>query len=123
MDLNLSIDSLTFLHKFSDKEGSVRTESSRGVNLPTTLKIAHSPYVDSATKLPGVRSVARFDRTVDLTGGKTAPVSAYIVVTSPNDPAVLSSDILAVVQHLVTLVQEDDSGLNLMDDIFVKKLQ
>jgi hypothetical protein len=124
MNNDLTIDTLTFALQYSDKsDGSVRREVSRGVNLPTELKIAHSTYVDSATKLPGKRGVARFDRYIELSTGNVAPVSAYIVVTHPNDADVTSTDILAVINHLVCLLQEDDTGLDLMDEIFVNKLQ
>lgn len=124
MTNDLTIDTLSFVLNYSDKtDGSLRTEVSRGVNLPEKLKIAHADYVDSATKLPGKRSLVRLDRYVELTNGTPVPVSAYIVVTHPNDTAVESADILAAVQRLITLLQEDDSGLDLMDEIFVGKQQ
>jgi hypothetical protein len=120
MNADLTIDTLSFKQVYSDEKGSLRRETSRGVNLPEELKIAHQSITDSATKLPSKRSMARFDRYVELTeSGLTAPVSAYIVVQRPNDANVESADILAVVQRLVTLLQEDDSGLDLMDEIFV----
>lgn len=120
MNANLTIDTLSFNQIYSDKSESLRRESSRGANLPTELKISHQDYTDSATKLPGKRSLVRFDRTVALSDTTTvAPVSAYIVVARPNDAAITGTDILAVVQHLITLLQEDDSGLDLMDEIFV----
>lgn len=123
MNANLTIDTLTFNEIYSDKTGSLRREVSRGPSLPTELKVAHTDIVDSATKLPGKRSVARFDRYVALSSGAIAPVSAYVVVAHPTDSAVLGADILAVVQHLISLLQEDDSGLDLMDEIFVNKEQ
>jgi hypothetical protein len=120
MNANLTIDTLSFNQIYSDKSESLRRETSRGANLPTELRISHQDYVDSATKLPGKRSLARFDRTVALSDTVTVgDVSAYIVVARPNDAAVTATDILAVVQHLVSLLQEDDSGLDLMDEIFV----
>lgn len=123
MNADLTIDTLVFAQRYSQATGSLRRDVSRGINLPTDLKIAHSDYIDSATKLPGKRSVARFDRVVELSDGKTAPVSAYIVVTHPSDSSILSADITSVIQHLVTLLQEDDSGLDLADEIFVGKQQ
>jgi len=119
MNANLTIDTLSFNQVYSDQAGSLRREVSRGVNLPTELKIAHTEYTDSSTKLKGTRSLARFDRKVELSTGVIAPVSAYVVVTRPTDADVTSTDILAVVQHLISLLQEDDTGLDLMDEIFV----
>lgn len=124
MTNDLTIDTLSFKLVYSDKTGSLRREISRGVNLPTELKIAHQDFTDSATKLPGKRSVVRFDRYVATSeAGKTAPVSAYVVVAAPTDSAITSADILAVAQHLVSFLQEDDSGLDLMDEAFVAKEQ
>lgn len=119
MNANLTVGALSYVQRYSEKSGSLRTEVARGPALPTTLKIAHSPYVDSATKLPGIRSVVRFDRFQALSTGVIAPVSAYIVVTRPTDTAVTSTEILAAFQNLIDLLQEDDSGLDLADEIFV----
>jgi hypothetical protein len=119
MNANLTIDTLSFNQVYSDQAGSLRREVSRGVNLPTELKIAHTDYTDSSTKLKGTRSLVRFDRKVELSTGVIAPVSAYVVVTRPTDADVTSTDILAVVQHLISLLQEDDTGLDLMDEVFV----
>jgi hypothetical protein len=124
MTSDITVDTLSFKLVYSDKNESVRTEVSRGVNLPTKISIKHQDYVDSATKLPGKRSLLRADRYIQLTSEAViAPVSAYIVVTAPNSASVTSTDILAVVQHLVTVLQEDDTGLDLMDEIFVNREQ
>lgn len=123
MDNNLTISTLTFTQKYSDKGGSERVENSRGVNLPEVMSIKHSPYVDSKTKVPGRRSVLRFDRHVELSTGTVAPVSAYLVVAVPNDTGVESADVLAVVERIVHTIQEDDSGLNLAEAIFVRTEQ
>nr|QDH90609.1 MAG: hypothetical protein H1RhizoLitter245_000003 [Leviviridae sp.] len=123
MNASLTIDTLSFVQQYSEKSGSLRREIARGPALPTELKIAHQPYVDSATKLPGTRSVVRFDRYQALSTGVIAPVSAYLVVTRPTDTLVTGTEILATIQNLVSLLQEDDSGLDLMDEIFVNQEQ
>jgi hypothetical protein len=123
MNANLTVSTLSFNQIFSDKAGSLRREVSRGVTLPTEMKVAHTDYKDSATKLQGKRSLVRFDRYIELSDDSIAPVSAYVVVTHPNDSAVTSTDILAVVECLVNTLQEDDTGLDLMDEIFVNKEQ
>lgn len=124
MNADLTIDTLSFKQIYSDKTGSLRREVSRGANLPTELKIAHQETTDSTYKVPATRSTARFDRYVALSDGKIAPgVSAYVVVHRLEDSAVTSADILAVVQHLISLLQEDDTGLDLMDEVFVNQEQ
>jgi hypothetical protein len=124
MNADLTISTLTFTQAFSDKSaGSERREVSRGVNLPEIMTVRHQEYTDSVTKLKGIRSVLRFDRHMALTAGIIAPVSAYLVVTVPSDPAIGSSDVLAVVERIAQTIQEDDSGLDLADEIFVNKEQ
>lgn len=124
MNNDLTISTLSFKLRASDLvAGSERREISRGVNLPEVMTIKHQDYVDSGTKLPGVRSVLRFDRHLLLTAGFIAPVSAYVVVSVPKDTGVTSADVLAVVERLINTLQEDDTGLDLMDEIFVNREQ
>lgn len=126
MNNDLTVDTLAFKLAYSDKTGSKRIETSRGVNLPTTMTVSHQQTVDSATKLPIRRSLLRFDRTQAVSASETAPlgtVSAYIVVSVPSGTEVEGSDVLAVIQHLISVLQEDDSGLDLMDEIFVNQEQ
>lgn len=123
MNNALTLSTLTFNLAFSDKTGSERREVSRGVNLPEVLSIKHQSYVDSATKLPGVRSVVRVDRHVAITDGRIVPVSAHLVVAVPNDAMIESADVLAAVERIAQVIQEDDSGLDLADEIFVNHEQ
>jgi hypothetical protein len=123
MNAALTLSTLTFNLAYSDKTGSERREVSRGVNLPEVLSIKHQPYVDAASKLPGVRSVVRLDRHVAISDGRILPVSAYLVVTVPNDALITSSDVLAAVERIAQVIQEDDSGLDLPDEIFINHEQ
>lgn len=125
MNNNLTIDTLSFNLVFSDKNESLRRDISRGVNLPTEMRVAHQEYVDSKTKVKGRRSLVRFDRFVSLSSSVIAPVSAYAVVTVPTDTSVTSADVLAVVQHLnnVLFASTQTAGLDLKDEIFVTQEQ
>lgn len=123
MNANLTVGALNYVQQYSEKSGSLRREIARGPALPTEMKIAHQPYVDSATKKAGTRSVVRFDRYQALSDGTIAPVSAYVVVTRPNDTLVTGTEVLACFENLVGLLQEDDSGLDLADEIFVNQEQ
>lgn len=119
MTSDLTIDTLAFKQVFSDKTGSERRENSRGATLPEILSIKHQDIVDSATKLLSKRSVLRLDRHMALTTeAMIAPVSAYIVVQTPKSASITSADILAAVQRLISVLQEDDTGLDLMGAIF-----
>lgn len=124
MNANLTIDTLTFNQNYSDKDGSLRTEVSRGVNLQERLRIKHRPYTDSRTKRPGTESVVQLERDQTLSDGTIAVgVLAQFKVSHLTDSGVASSDIIASVQRLISLLQEDDLGLDLMDEIFVNKEQ
>lgn len=119
----LTLSTLTFNLSYSDKTGSERREVSRGVNLPEVLSIKHAPYTDTATKLPGTRSLVRLDRHVAITDGRIVPVSAYLVVAVPNDALITSADVLAAVERIAQVIQEDDLGLDLADEVFVNHEQ
>lgn len=124
MDNNLTIDTLTFALAYSDKTGSLRREVSRGANLPETMQIKHQTYVDSVTKRPGVQSVLIFEFVKALTDGTLAVVTrATLKVQSLTDAAVGTTEITNVLSRIVGTIQEDDSGLDLADEIFVGKQQ
>lgn len=125
MNANLTIDTLTFNQVYSDKTESLRREVSRGVNLPTEMRISHQEYTDSKTKVKGVRHLVRFDRHVSFSSGVVAPVSAYAVVAVPGDTGVTSADVLAVVQHLNNslFASTQTAGLDLKDEVFVNQEQ
>jgi hypothetical protein len=122
MNATLTLSSLTFNQSKNGDAGSERREVSRGVNLPEILTIRHMDYVDSATKLPGVRSNVRIDRYIAGTNG-IIPVTASLTVAVPSDALVTSADVLAAVERIAQIIQEDDSGLDLADEIFINKEQ
>jgi len=120
MNNDLTISTLTFKLRASDLvDGSERREVSRGVNLPEIMTIKSQQYVDSATKLPGKRTVLRFDRYVAGTSGTPIPVSAYLVVAVPSDAAVVSADVLAVIARINGVLDATSPNLDLGDEIFV----
>lgn len=123
MNANLTVNALAFVQQYSEKSGSFRQEVSRGMALPTTMKVSHQDYVDSATKLPGKRSVVRFDRHIALTTGKIAPISVYTVVTHPTDGNVTSAEIESTIACMTNTIQEGNGGLGLGAEIFANKEQ
>lgn len=124
MDNNLTISTLAFNLSFSEKTGSERREISRGVNLPEVMSVRHQEYTDSKTKKPGIRSSLRFERYMLSADGVTViPVTATLTVATPTDTGIASSDVLAVVERIVNTIQEDDTGLDLADEIFVGRQQ
>lgn len=124
MDSNLTISALSFKQQFSDLSGSLRRETSRGLNLAERMYIKHQPYTDSKTKRPGNQSVLIFEIDDVLADGSVATaVRATLKVQSLVDSNVVSSQILAVLERVINTVQEDDTGLDLGNEIFVNREQ
>lgn len=124
MNSNLTIDTLTFTQSYSDKSGSLRREVSRGINLPENMQVKHQSYIDSVTKRPGNQSVLIFEYVKALADGSLAVVArATLKVQSLQDANVGATEIQAVLSRVIGTIQEDDSGLDLGDEIFVNKEQ
>jgi hypothetical protein len=124
MDANLTINTLVFTQIYSDKTGSLRRETSRGLNLPETMQVKHQTYIDSVTKRPGNQSALIFEYTKALADGTIAVVArATLKVQSLTDSAVGATEIQAVLERVIGVIQEDDTGLDLDDEIFVNKEQ
>jgi len=124
MDANLTLNSKTFTQRYSDKEGSLRQDITRGISLPENMLIKHQDYVDSATKRPGKQSALIFEYVKALSDGTLAVVArATLKVQSLTDTNVGATEIQAVLENVVQTIQEDDSGLDLDDEIFVNREQ
>jgi hypothetical protein len=124
MNNDLTISTLTYKLSYSDKTGSLRTEVSRGINLPETMQVKHQKFTDSLTGLPGSQSALIIEYHKALADGRIAPVArATLKVQSLQDANVTSADVLAVIERIVNIIQEDDTGLDLADEIFVSKEQ
>jgi len=124
MDTSLTVSTLTFTGAYSDKSGSLRREVSRGLNLPELMEIKHQEYTDSVTKRRGNQSALIFTFVKALADGTIAPVArATLKVQSLIDSNVGSTEILAVLERIINTIQEDDTGLDLGNEIFVNKEQ
>jgi hypothetical protein len=127
MDANLTINSLSFVQKFSDRDaGSVRMETSRGVNLPEILTIKTQPYTDSKTKIPGRRTMVRIDRYVAGDAGDIiSGLEAHVVLSVPERAEIETADVQACIVRLGTLLMGTTvtGGLDLKDEIFVNQEQ
>jgi hypothetical protein len=124
MNADLTISTLSFVNQYSDKTGSVRREISRGVSLPEIMQVKHQNYVDSASKRPGRQSALIFEYYKATTDGEILPVvRGTLKLQVLTDPAVGSTEILAVLERIISTIQEDDTGLDLGDNIFVNQEQ
>lgn len=86
MNADITLNSIVFKRSYDDKSGSLRRDTSRGLNLPQDLSIKSSTYVDSATKVAGQRFVVRIDRSlVGVADGRKAVASAYVVLAFPEN--------------------------------------
>jgi hypothetical protein len=126
MDNNLTLPtgSLVFSLQYSDKTGSSRRNVTRGVNLPEYMLVKHQSYKDSLTGLPGNQSALIFEYHKALADGRIAAVCrATVKVQTLVDSNVGSAEVQAVLARVVDVLQEDDSGLDLGDEIFVNQEQ
>jgi hypothetical protein len=120
MNANLTIDTLAFTQQYSDKTGSLRREVSRGISLPETMQIKHQTYKDSQSGRSGNQSALIFEYYKALADGEILPaVRVTLKVQSLTDTAVTSTEILAALSRVISVIQEDDGGLDLADEIFV----
>lgn len=130
MNNDLTIKGKAFNLVYSDQKGSLRRSTTDGATRPHTLKIAHQDSVDSATKVPTIRSSTRFDYTHLDTGGvnpSPKPVTCYMVLEQGKGQyAPSSADIQMVISMLVQVLSStaaDASALNLANNIGVNKEQ
>jgi hypothetical protein len=122
---SLTLNTLVFTKAWSDKDSGVLFEErSRGAMLPTKLLIRTQDAIDSATKLPASRTSSRFEYHEALADGTIVPtITATLTVSALKQAVVTTAHILAVVDLHVALMQEDDSGLDLAEEIYVNKEQ
>jgi hypothetical protein len=126
MNTNLTVSALSYDGIYSDKtDGSLRREISRGTSIPTELLIKHQDYVDSVTKVPGKRSLVRFDHYMTMTDGVVRPVSLYLVLARPTDPLVTTAIITSLSAQMVNLIHgtTNTSGLDLASSILASRQQ
>jgi hypothetical protein len=124
MNASLTLSTLAFASVYSDADkGSLRRETSRGLQLPHLLTIKHREVIDSKTKKPVQQDLVQVDRVMLLSDGSYAPIRVKLTAEIPVDSGVAGSDVLAAVELIAQIIQEDDSGLDLADEIFVNKEQ
>lgn len=124
MNADLTIDTLAFKTQYNDASGSLRTEISRGVNLPEKLFIRNRDTVQSSSKKPAHETSVKFERHLAMTDGSIAPVEITCTVRYPIDTAVTNADVLAVVQRTTSLLSDEaTSGLDLKEEVFVNREQ
>lgn len=84
MNQDITLNTIVFAKSFDTKEGSTRTSTARGINLPDVMTIKRQDSVDSATKVATKRTTVRIDRqSVDTVTGKKYITSAYVVIAVP----------------------------------------
>ena len=119
MDKDITINTRTFVGNYDDKTGSKRTCISRGAMLPDVLEVRHQAYTDSATKLPGRRSMVKLSRSIQGEDNTVKVISLHMVCARPNDPAVTVPELQALVNDLIALFTPTaNGGLNQAAHIF-----
>jgi hypothetical protein len=83
MNADLTFNTIVFKKSFDEKDGSERRSTARAINTPDTMSIRSLNYVDSETKVPGVRHSARVDRVDIDANGVKYKTSFQIVAAIP----------------------------------------
>jgi hypothetical protein len=114
MDANLTFNSVVFKESYKDASGSLRRSTARDVNTPDDLIIKTQSYVDSNTKVSGVRRLIRIDRhDVDANGQKYV-TSAQLVLAVPAIEN--STDLATLVATLKAAVANADLIANVLNN-------
>lgn len=124
MNDTLTIDSLSFVKRYESENGSLRSETSRGVTLTTDLFIRNRSVTQSVTKLPAHETNVKIVRNIEGAAGDIIPVTFSASLVYPKDASVVSADLTAVVQHLISLLStETTTGLDLDGNIYINQEQ
>jgi len=119
MNADITVSGLAFKLIYSDKDGSLRREISRGASLPTEILIQHRDYTDTRTKVLSKSTTVRIDYHMVMTDGVVRPVSLQTVLRRPDDVLVTAGIITAIEAMLVNLLHgtSNTSGLDLEGEI------
>jgi hypothetical protein len=93
-----------------------------------SLKIAHSPFVDSKTKVSGFRSVVRaqYDKTSAVTGELQSAFCQITVGRPVDDTSITDTmvfEMTQIIRQLIDTTPADAASLNQAEDIFNSRLQ
>lgn len=119
MNASLTINTKVLNQVYSDKDGSLRRAAPLDlVSIgQLSLTIAHQDYTDSKTKVPGRRSVMRFQQdAVNPATGQSLIAFAQLTVGRPSDATITNGDILAMIdgiRQMLATTSADASALNL----------
>lgn len=92
MNADLTFNTIVFKKSYDDKDESLRQSVARGINTPDKLVIRSQAYVDSSTKVPGIRYTGRVDREDIDANLQKIVTSMYFVVAVPSTAAQASVD-------------------------------
>jgi predicted ester cyclase len=104
MQADLTYNTIVFKKSFDEKDGSERRSTARGVNTADVMTIKSSPYIDSRTKVPGTRYMARIDRENLDANGQKYTTSAYFII--PVSSLSVTADITDVITTFKALVAD-----------------
>lgn len=127
MDNNLVVRGINFNLLYSDVDGSVRRDVSRGVNLPYYLRIRHQDVTDTKTKRLSRQSQIQVERHELSSDGVTIlPFTATLTLRYPKDTGITSEESRDPLWVLINLLNEDtnpEDNLALMNQIFTNNEQ
>jgi hypothetical protein len=113
MNADLTFNTIVFKKQYDSEGKSQRQSIARGVNTPDRLIVQSQSYVDSKTKVPGVRYTGRVDR-IDIDANlQEITTSMYFVVAVPKTTAQASLD--NVVATFKAIVADANFAANVLN--------
>jgi hypothetical protein len=116
MNADLTYNSVVFAHAYDVEGRHVRISKARAINTPDTLTIQNAAYVDSKTKVPGIRYNIRFDREDLDPDSRKILSSAYLVIAVPETVTDAQLDVL------VATLKAAVANADLIDDVLEGQL-
>lgn len=105
MTADKTINSIVFVKRFDEKSLSERSSIARGPNTPDVMTVQSQAYVDSKTKVPGIRYKLGFDRVnVESASGQSYTCSFYTVLAVPS--LMVSADTTALLATFRAAIAE-----------------
>lgn len=125
---DLTIKGYNYKLQYSDASGSKRNaEPGLVASARNEMLIQHQDYIDSVSKVPGVRHIIRMSATKTRTlDGKPIPAYINVTVGHPSDGTFTNSEMYQLLNGVIQVLSTtaaDAGALNLASNIIATKEQ
>lgn len=120
---NATISTLSFIHNYTDVDGSLRTEVSRGVNLPETMEVKRQVVLNKALNCNVTETAVIFKAYYTCSDSTIRPVTATLKLQVPVDSGIDSTEALAPIVRVNGLIDPTSPNLDAATDIFISGIK